>query len=185
MKRFAAALLALMLFCAPAQAKPKVGDILPDLEIKAAPLAPEAAYLGLASGSKSFRLSQIKAEALLVEIFSMYCPRCQASARSVNTMFENLTKLPQGQKLKMLGLGAGNSAFEVDTFRKKYDLTMPLFQDEDYTLHKAFGTVLTPAYMLLKPVPGGKGFQVLYFQEGTCADYQAFLDQMLRVSGVK
>lgn len=185
MKRFAAALLVLLLFCAPALAKPKVGDILPDLEVKAAPLAPEAAYLGLAPGSKSFLLSQIKAEALLVEIFSMYGPRCQASAKAVNEMFENLTKLPQGQKLKMLGLGAGNSAFEVDTFRKKYDLTMPVFQDGDYTLHKALGTVLTPAYMVLKPVPGGKGFKVLYFQEGTCADYQAFLDHVLRVSGVQ
>jgi len=45
--------------------------------------------------------------------------------------------------------------------------------------------VLTPAYMVLKPVPGGKGFQVLHFQEGTCADYQAFLDQMLLISGVR
>jgi len=186
MKRLAAALLALLLFCAPAlAAKPKVGDILPDMEVKAAPLPAEAAYLGLPQGLKSFRLSQIKAEALLVEIFSMYCPRCQASAKAVNGLFENLAALPQGQKLKMLGLGAGNSAFEVDTFRKKYDLTMPVFQDGDYTLHKAFGTVLTPAYMVLKPVPGGKGFQVLHFQEGTCADYQAFLDQMLLISGVR
>jgi len=185
MKRLAAALLALLLFCAPALAKPKVGDILPDLEIKTAPLAPEAAYLGLAPGIKSFRLSQIKAEALLVEIFSMYCPRCQASAKSVNGMFNNLTALPQGQKLKMLGIGAGNSAYEVSVFRKQYDIPLPLLPDGDYTLHKAFGTVLTPAYMVLKPVPGGKGFQVLLFQEGIIADYQAFLDQALRVSGVQ
>jgi hypothetical protein len=186
MNRFTAALLALLLLCAPAlAAKPKVGDILPDLLVTAAPLPAEATYLGLAPGLKSFRLSQIKAEALLVEIFSMYCPRCQASARSVNEVFKNLTALPQGQKLKMLGLGAGNSAFEVNAFRKQYEIPVPLFQDGDYVLHKAFGNAYTPTYMVLKPVPGGKGFQVLYFQEGPFADGQAFLDQILRVSGVQ
>jgi len=186
MNRFAAALLALLLLGTPALAvKPKVGDILPDLLVTATPLPAEAAYLGLAPGLKSFRLSQIKAEALLVEIFSMYCPRCQASARDVNGAFARLSALPQGQKLKMLGLGAGNSAFEVNAFRTKYEVTMPLFQDGDYALHKAFGNVYTPAYLLLRPAPGGKGFQVLHFQEGTCPDYQAFLDQMLRLSGVQ
>jgi peroxiredoxin len=185
MKRFAATLLALLLFCAPALAKPKAGDILPDLEIKAAPLPTEAAYLGLPPGAKSFRLSQIKAEALLVEIFSMYCPRCQASARDVNAVFEGLNALPQGRKLKMLGLGAGNSAFEVNAFRKQYEIPVPLFQDGDYALHKAFGNVYTPTYMVLRPAPGGKGFLVLHIQEGPFADGQAFLDQMLRVSGVQ
>jgi len=185
MNRFAASLLALLLFCTPALAKPKVGDILPDMEIKAAPLQHEAAYLGLPAGSKSFRLSQVKAEALLVEIFSMYCPRCQAGARDVNALFQDLSALPQGQKLKMLGLGAGNSAFEVNAFRKQFEIPVPLFQDGDYALHKAFGNVYTPTYMVLRPEPGGKGFRVLFLQEGPFADGKAFLDQVLRVSGVQ
>ena len=186
MQRLAALLLALLLFSTPAlAAKLKVGDTLPDLTIKAAPQPHEAAYLGLTPGIKSFRLSQIKAEALLVEIFSMYCPRCQAAARSVNAVFEGLTALPQGQKLKMLGLGAGNSSFEVDAFRKQYAIPLPLFQDGDYVLHKAFGDVYTPTYMLLKPAPGGHGFLVLFLQEGPFADGPAFLEQMLRVSGVQ
>ncbi|MBA4357425.1 MAG: TlpA family protein disulfide reductase [Desulfovibrio sp.] len=186
MNQFAAALLALFLFSAPAlAAKPQVGDSLPDLEIKAAPQPHEAAYLGLPAGAKSFRLSQIKAEVLLVEIFSMYCPRCQAGARGVNRVFERLSKLPQGQKLKFLGLGAGNSAFEVNVFRKQYEIPLPLFQDGDYVLHKAFGSVGTPSYLVLKPAPGGKGFQVLFFQEGVFDDEQAFLDLILRASGLQ
>ncbi|MBU1230544.1 MAG: TlpA family protein disulfide reductase [Proteobacteria bacterium] len=181
-----ALLLALLLFCTPAlAAKLKAGDILPDLDVKAQPLPAEAAYLGLKPGVQSFRLSQIKAEALLVEVFSMYCPRCQAAARSVNQVFESLAALPQGQKLKMLGLGAGNSAYEVDVFRKQYAIPLPLFQDGDYVLHKAFGNVYTPTYMVLKPAPGGHGFLVLHLQEGPFGDGPAFLEQMLRVSGVQ
>lgn len=185
MKQFAAALLALLLFCAPAMAKPKAGDILPDMEIKAAPLPAEVAYLGLPEGAKSFRLSQVKADALLVEIFSMYCPRCQASAKSVNAVFENLSTLPEGKKLKMLGLGAGNSAFEVNAFRKQFQIPVPLFQDGDYALHKTFGNVYTPTYMILKPAPGGKGFQVLHIQEGPFGNGEEFLENMLRISGVR
>jgi hypothetical protein len=186
MLRFASALLVLLLFCTPSQAaKPKTGDILPDLEVKASPLPAEAAYLGLPAGIKSFRLSQIKAEVLLVEIFSMYCPRCQAGARSVNRVFGRLSAAPQGQKLKMLGLGAGNSAFEVDAFRKMYEIPMPLFQDGDYVLHKALGSVGTPAYLVLKPLSGAKGFQVLFFLEGAFEDEKLFFDQVLRASGVQ
>lgn len=187
LKRLTAPLVLLLLLAllAPALAAPKVGDILPDLEIKAAPLPAEAKYLGLAPGVKSFRLSQIKAEALLVEIFSMYCPRCQACARSVNQVFTNLTKLPQGQKLKMIGLGAGNSAFEVNTFRKQFDIPLPLFQDGEYELHKALGNAYTPTYMVLRPAPGGHGFQVLFILSGPFANGEEFLETVLRVSGVQ
>lgn len=186
MPRFAAALLALLIFCTPALAqKPKVGDVLPDLTIKAAPQTAEAAYLGLPEDAKSFRLSQIKAEALLVEIFSMYCPHCQAEAKPLNRVFERLLTMPQGQKLKFLGLGAGNSAYEVDTFRMLYQIPMPLFQDGDYELLKAFGTTNTPTYLVLKPLPGGKGLKVLFLQEGRFEDEQTFLDLVLRASGVQ
>lgn len=185
MKRFAAALLALLL-CTPSLAAAlQVGDTLPDLEVKAAPLPAEAAYLGLPAGTKSFRLSQVKAEALLVEIFSMYCPYCQAEAKPLNRVFETLAALPQGQKLKLLGIGAGNSAYEVDVFRRKFELTLPLFQDADYALHKALGTMRTPSYLVLRPAQGGKGFQVLFIQHGRFEDGKAFLDQALQASGVK
>ena len=178
-------LLLLLALLSPALAAPKIGDILPDLMIKSAPLQYEAEYLGLAPGVQHFRLSQIKAQALLVEIFSMYCPRCQASAKSVNAVFTKLSALPQSQKLKMLGLGAGNSAFEVNAFRKQYAIPLPLFQDGEYELHKALGNVYTPTYMVLKPAPGGKGFEVLFIQAGPFADGEEFLENVLRVSGVQ
>jgi hypothetical protein len=62
---------------------------------------------------------------------------------------------------------------------------MPLFQDGDYVLHKAFGAVGTPAYLALKAVPGGKGFRVLFFLEGVFDDEQAFLNQVLKASGLQ
>ena len=186
MKRFSASLLALLLLCTPAlAAKPKVGDVLPDLTVKAAPQPAEAAYLGLPDGTQSFRLSQIKAEVLLVEIFSMYCPHCQAEAKPLGRVFERLMALPQGKTLKFLGIGAGNSAYEVDTFRLLYEIPMPLFQDGDYELLKAFGTTGTPTYLVLKPAADGRGLKVLFVQEGRFEDEQTFLELILRASGVQ
>lgn len=180
-----ALLLALALALPALAAKPKEGDVLPDLEIKA-PLKPaEQEYLGLPAGAKSWRLSQIKAEALLVEIFSMYCPRCQAEAPAVNRVFEKLKASPAGARLKFVAIGAGNSQFEVDFFRKKYQSPMPMVQDADYVLHKAFMGVGTPSYFVLKPLPGGKGFKVLYFLEGQFEGEDAFLEQVQRAAGVK
>lgn len=179
-------LLTLLLVAQPsAAAMPKVGETLPDLVVKAQPLPAEAAYLGLPAGAKSFRLSQIKAEFLLVEIYSMYCPRCQAEAPAVNRLFERLKAAPEGQKLKFLGIAAGNSDFEVNFFRKKYQTTLPLFQDADYALHKGFGAVGTPSYFVLKPAPGGRGFSVLFAQEGQFEDANAFYDKVLRAAGLR
>jgi len=179
-------LLLLLFMAAPAlAARPKTGDVLPDLEVKAAPQPGEAAYLGLPAGVKSFRLSQVKAEALLVQIYSMYCPRCQAEAPAVNRVFERLRASPQGQKLKFLAIAAGNSPFEVEFFRKKFQSPVPLFQDADYALHKGFKEVGTPSYFVLKPAPGGRGLAVHFFQEGQFEDENAFFDQVLRAAALR
>jgi len=182
MNRLATALLLILLAVPALAAKPQPGDVLPDQVVKAQLQPGESAYLGLPEGAKSFRLSQIKAEALLVEVFSMYCPRCQAEAPAVNRVFERLKASPQGQKLKFVALGAGNSAFEVDFFRKKYQAAMPMIPDADYVLHKTFMNVGTPSYFVLRPLPGGKGLKVLYFHEGQFENEQTFFDEVLRAA---
>lgn len=160
----------------------KAGDTLPDAEIKGQISPNHAAYLGLPAGGAPFRLSQIKAELVLVEIFSMYCPRCQAAAPKLNRVFERLKASPLGSRLKFVALGAGNTPFEVDYFRKKHNASMPMFPDTDYTLHKVFGNVGTPAFFMLRALPGGKGLKVLLAQEGATEGEDAFFEQIQRAA---
>jgi peroxiredoxin len=171
----------LLLFAAAARAaSPKAGDVLPDLVVKAQLQPGEAEYLGLPAQTQSFRLSQIKADALVVEIYSMYCPRCQAEAKAVNRVFARLAASPEGARVKFVAIGAGNTPFEVEFFRKKYQTQMPMLPDADYALHKAFMSVGTPAFFVLKPGKGG--LSVAFFREGAFLDEDAFYDQLLRAA---
>lgn len=139
-----------------AQGRPRWATSCPMWEIQGQPSTRHADYLGLPEGTTSFRLSQIKAELLLVEIFSMYC--CQAAAPKLNRVFGKLKASPLGGSLKFVALGAGNTRL-VDYFCKKHHASMPMFPDTDYTLHATFGNVGTPSFFVLQALPGGKGLK--------------------------
>ena len=127
--------------------------------------APDTAYhrqyLGL-STDKFFSLGQIRARVVIIEIFSMYCPVCQREAENINALFRLIQSDPGlKDKVKLIGIGAGNSAFEVDFFREKYSIEFPLFSDSDFSIHKKIGEVRTPHFFCLS-LKGNKDFSVFY-----------------------
>jgi len=187
MNRLAAALLLLCVaFAAPAlAAKPKLGDVLPDVEAKTQLMPKDAAALGLRSGPVSLRLSQIKADTLLVKVYNLYCPRCHTDAPKVNRLYERLLATPQARGMRFVAIGVGDTPYEVEFFRKKNSSPMPMIPDTDYVLHKALLSVGAPSYFVLRPLPGGKGLKVLFFLEGGFDDENAFFDQVLRAAAQK
>ncbi|MDQ7784293.1 MAG: TlpA disulfide reductase family protein [Desulfomonilaceae bacterium] len=108
-------------------------------------------YLGLSEVDK-FTLSQIKAETVILEIFSMYCPICQAEAPTVNELHRMIERDARLKgKVKIVGVGTGNTPFEVDVFRKKYDVPFPLFADEKFLIQKTSeDKIRTPTFLTLK-----------------------------------
>jgi peroxiredoxin len=118
-------------------------------------------YLGL-STADDFTLIQVKAQAVIVEIFSMYCPHCQASAPEVNRLNEAIEKDPATKgRVKLIGIGAGNTPVEVAVFRKKYGIEFPLLADDGFHVQKAFAKPLrTPTIMVLKLDGSGKAVLV-------------------------
>jgi peroxiredoxin len=93
-------------------------------------------YLGIAPGT-DIRFNQIKARLVVVQIFSMYCSICQREAPRVNRLFSLLSAKPEtAEPVKLIGIGVGNSAFEVEFFRKSYKIPFPLFADGDFSIHK-------------------------------------------------
>jgi peroxiredoxin len=179
--------LAYMFFAGSSQAAeltPAKGDTFPDITLSMTEKASEKEYLGL-SGKGSFRISQIKAELLILEIFSMYCPYCQKEAPIVNELYLIINKREDlKNKIRIIGVGAGNNTFEVDVFRNQYNIQFPLFSDEAYSVHKSVGEVRTPYFFVIKNTRDKKN-TIIYSKVGSIQDPKQFLDKILEESGMK
>lgn len=147
---FSAVVLTLVLFTGTAFAEPlQGGQIFPDIILTGNQTQAQLSYLGL-SGSGPWQLKNIDADFVIIEIFSMYCPHCQAEAANVNSLFELLKNSKSNKRIKLIGIGVGNSDFEVNFFRKKYQVKFPLFDDLEYKIHEEVGEPGTPHFFMVK-----------------------------------
>jgi len=163
---------------------PEKGEQLPVMNLPIPKNPEERNYLGL-SGSGSFKIPQIKAKVVIIEIFSMYCPYCQKDAPGVNELFRLIENNPDiKNKIKLIGIGAGNSSYEVEVFKKTYTVPFPLFPDKDFTIHKVCGEVRTPYFMVVKINEDGT-HQIVHNQLGNYPGAEPFLDLVLKASGLK
>jgi peroxiredoxin len=177
-------LLALSLSGLAADKPPEKGGVLPVMNLPIPKNPVEKGYLGL-SGDGFFKIPQIKANVVIVEIFSMYCPYCQKDAPGVNQLYNLIDNNPDlKNKIKLIGIGAGNSSYEVEVFKKTYTVPFPLFPDKDFTIHKACGEVRTPYFMVVK-INDNKTHQIVHSQLGGYPGAEAFLELVLKSSGLK
>lgn len=143
----------------------------------------QKAYLGI-SGGKTFTLTDIKAKVLIVEIFSMYCPHCQVEAPVVNRLYRKIEARPQlKQNIRVIGIGVGNTAFEVNTFREKFAIPFPLFPDPDFKVYDDLGKVRTPFFIGIKRESNGTE-RIFLTQLGGFGSEDEFLDRIIQESGL-
>lgn len=163
---------------------PAEGGPLPVIKLPIPKASGEKDYLGL-KGEGTFTIPQIKAKVVIIEIFSMYCPYCQNEAPRVNELYNAIENNPDLKgKIKIIGIGAGNTPMEVDVFRKKYQIAFPLFPDVDYSIHKVCGEVRTPYFIGVKINENGT-HEVIYSKLGGFGDANQFLELIKKLSGLK
>lgn len=162
---------------------PEEGGVLPEMILTVPEEMEYQKYLGV-TGEKTFTVPQIKAEVVIIEIFSMYCPYCQKDAPVVNELYTKIMKDKNlKDRVKLIGIGAGNSDFEVDFFRKTYNISFPLFPDGDFSIHKKLGQVRTPYFIGIKKKKEGT-YRIFYSKRGAIEDAEKFLSLMLRLSEI-
>ena len=163
---------------------PQKGETFPSIQLPVPKSLVEKSYLGL-SRDGSFTIPQIKARVVIIEIFSMYCPYCQKDAPGVNELYQLIEKDPDLKKdIKLIGIGAGNTSYEVGVYKKTYLVPFPLFPDQDFTIHKACGEVRTPYFIVVK-MNEDKTHQIVHTQLGNYPGAEPFLDLVLKSSGLK
>jgi peroxiredoxin len=165
-----------------AQTAPAEGEIFPDISLPLPDKAEERDYLKIEKGP--FHLSQIDSEIVIIQIFSMYCPHCQHEAPNVNALYDAILARPEMKsRVKLFGIGVGNSAYEVDAFRDHYGIPFPLLTDGDFDIHGQVGGVPTPYFFVLWNRP--HALTVIYSRCGTLGDPGAFLDMIAEKTAIK
>ena len=144
----------------------------------------ERDYLGL-SGQGFFKLPQIKARVVIIEIFSLYCPPCVKLAPRVKELYQTIESNPElNGKIKLIGIGAGNTVNEVQHFQRITEAPFPLFPDSDFHIHEALGGVRTPYFIVIK-IHDDRTHEVIYSELGGFTNVQQFLDFLVTASELK
>lgn len=160
------------------------GGVLPEVILSLPEEPMHREYLGITENKKAFHIPEINAEIVLIEIFSMYCPYCQKDAPAVNELYDRIAKDTNlKDKIKLIGIGAGNSQFEVDFFRQTYNIQFPLFPDSDFSIHKRLGEVRTPHFIGVKVKKDGT-HTIFYSKQGAIENAPKFLSLILDKAGI-
>jgi thiol-disulfide isomerase/thioredoxin len=163
---------------------PPKGGVLPEITLPVPKVQAHISYLGLSKGN-FFKVPQIKGKVVIIEVFSMYCPHCQREAPEVNRLYREIESNENLKgKIKLIGIGVGNSFFEIEVFREQYKILFPLFADEDFSIHKSLGEVRTPYFIGVKINDDGT-HKVFYSKLGGFDKAEVFLQLMLKLSGLK
>ncbi len=142
-------------------------------------------YLGL-SDVPEFRLGEIKADYIFVEIFSMYCPICQKGAPSVNQLFELVQSDPNLKNMvKFLGIGIGNTPYEVEVFQKKFNIKFPLFPDDEFRIQKISSHEIRTPTIVIARIKDQKQLEILKTKIGEIRDAQDFFKSMTSLMGYR
>lgn len=170
-------------FIHAANKPPQKGGTLPAMSLPIPKSPAEKNYLGL-SGEGSFKIPQIKAKVVIIEIFSMYCPFCQKEAPNINRLHRLIEENPDLKgKIKLIGIGAGNSSYEVGIFKTRYGVSFPLFPDGEYAVHSLLGSVRTPYFIAVK-INGDGTHRIIYSKLGAFEAPESFLRLIVKSAGL-
>lgn len=162
----------------------RAAEWLPEFELPVPEGEDQRNYLGIGAPSgETFTIESIKTDVLLIELFSMYCPFCQEEAPRVNEVYRLAEEYSQnGKSIKLIGLGASNTKFEVDFFKESFEVPFPLFPDKSLSIYKMLGGEGTPGFVAVRYSPEKKP-EIIYRQSGGFDDAADFFSLLLQKAG--
>ena len=137
-------------------------------------------YLGLRTDAGEFSLNDIQAKVVVVEVFQVDCPHCQDEVPYVNRFYHLLQQHGLSQQIKIIGVGTGNTAAQLDVYQRHYGIPFPLFPDPKMVV---IDVDVIPAFFVIEPTPAGG--RVLYAQYGPMPEEEQFLKLIKKRAGIR
>jgi peroxiredoxin len=157
---------------------------LPEFQLPVPQSDTERKYLGLPAGKKTFKVNDIKARIVIIEVFSFYCPICQPQAALVNELYNKIQSRPDlKDTVKMIGIAATNTPFEAQSFKETHRVPFPVFPDEDSNVAITLDIKYTPTFIGVK-LDGKGSAQQFYWRPGAFKDSSQVLQEILQASGL-
>ena len=102
----------------------------------------------------------------------------------MNELYRDIEKQNLQDKVKIIGLGIGNTPADVEYFKKRYKVPFPLFPDESKSIYQALGKPRAP-YFIGVQIKSDGSHQIFYSKLGAFDDPpDQFLAAMIELSGI-
>ena len=151
---------------------------LPALRLPRPDAAAQRNYLGVGE-AETFAMRDIRTRILIIEVFNFYCPHCQAEAPNINRLYRRIESDAQYRgQIKIIGIGIGNTRYEVERFRKRYAIPFPLFADRSRVISRQLEVRQTPTFIVWNYRIDGRIDPIL-FAPGSIGDIGVFLDRLV------
>ncbi len=132
------------------------GDLFPSISFPNIFVTEEKKYLGV--GDKAIlSLGDIQAEVLVIKFLNTNCFYCIKSLPVFKEVFETIASERNLMKrIKMIGIGAGDTPGEVAAFKGQYAVPYPIIPDTEFEAHKAVNEPTVPFIVITRRVGQGK-----------------------------
>ena len=151
------------------------GSRLPEFKLNMPDSPSIDAYLEM-KGMRTFFWSQIPAKLILIEFFSVFCPKCQENAPTHNRLYKIIMDDKELSKdIRMIGIALSSQSKQVDVFKEKFKVGFPLFADLQGEIQAKTKVSSVPLTLLVD-----KSGKVIMSYPGIMKDLDAFLLELRR-----
>ena len=156
----------------------QVGDPFPPFTLPSNLTREELKELKLPPG-ESVSLKDFTSELILIELLNVYCHTCQLQVTTFNQLWDAVqTNKQLKSKVSFLGITVGNSAKEIEKFRKSFNVNYPLLADPSKVVFDSLGNGKgTPQTYLVGKDPSGTWF-ILYAHRGAATSHEMYLNKI-------
>lgn len=135
--------------------------------------------------SQMLRLSDLRGQVFIVNLYSWFCAPCQEEAPALRALDARISSAGPGGlagRVRLVGIAAGDDWNLVQSFRQRHGLVFPLFADPELALHGQLGGLPVPFTWVVRRE--ADGFRVLFTLSGALTGTPAqFLDRVLAAAG--